>query len=305
MDDIRGSTPADIAAIEELLSLVNLLTAGLTDGGARFFLVEDRGRIVGVGGLEVCGERVALVRSFAVRPGYRGRGIAEALFLRVIEYAERLGVARLYLLTAGAEEYFARRGFSRIGREAAPPAVRETAQFRDSCPASAVLMYRPLRRRRRESDGSDEIGIGLDNDPEENAKLLFDAGYYCAESVLLAVARNEGIDSPLIPAVATGFCSGVSRTSGTCGALTGGIIALNLVHGRDRRGLPVDENYAAVQSLVTGFEAKFGSTNCTALLGCDLGTPEGRQTFRDGQLRTRCREFTGIAARLTASLAKP
>ena len=41
---------------------------------------------------------------------------------------------------------------------------------------------------------------------------LFKSGYFCAESVLLAIAENQGIQSDLIPRIASGFCGGISHT---------------------------------------------------------------------------------------------
>jgi dihydrofolate reductase len=37
--------------------------------------------------------------------------------------------------------------------------------------------------------------------------------------VLLAIAESQGIQPDLIPRIATGFCSGISRTGGMCGAV--------------------------------------------------------------------------------------
>jgi hypothetical protein len=48
---------------------------------------------------------------------------------------------------------------------------------------------------------------------------LFRSGFFCAESVLLAIAESQGIESDLIPRIATGFCSGISRTGGACAEL--------------------------------------------------------------------------------------
>jgi hypothetical protein len=48
---------------------------------------------------------------------------------------------------------------------------------------------------------------------------LFRSGFFCAESVLLAIAESQGIQSDLIPRIATGFYSGISRTDGMCGAV--------------------------------------------------------------------------------------
>lgn len=37
----------------------------------------------------------------------------------------------------------------------------------------------------------------------QRAGEVFESGYYCAESVLLAVAESRGIESELIPRIAT------------------------------------------------------------------------------------------------------
>jgi C_GCAxxG_C_C family probable redox protein len=134
------------------------------------------------------------------------------------------------------------------------------------------------------------------------AEQKFIAGLYCAESVVSTVAENLGIESPLIPGIATGFCSGMARTSGTCGALTGGILGLNLALGRNTSAESVESNYAAVQTLVEKFQENFGSTNCKELLGCNLGTEEGQQAFNAKNLGNRCQKFTGKAAEIAISI---
>jgi len=131
---------------------------------------------------------------------------------------------------------------------------------------------------------------------------LFDKGYYCAEGVLMQIAKENGIESPLIPAIATGFCAGVSRTSGTCGALSGGILALNVVLGRRSERESAEGNFNAVKKLVEEFTFQCGTANCTELLGCDIGTSEGQQHFGKNALWSRCREFVGKATLITQKL---
>jgi C_GCAxxG_C_C family probable redox protein len=77
--------------------------------------------------------------------------------------------------------------------------------------------------------------------------LYFDQGYYCAESVLLAVSDHYGIQSPWIPKIATGFCSGVARTGGLCGAYTGAVMAVNLFSGRETPKTSLEKNFRAVK----------------------------------------------------------
>lgn len=126
--------------------------------------------------------------------------------------------------------------------------------------------------------------MSVDNSLGEDASAGFEAGLYCAESVLKTIADHHKIDSPLIPRIATGFCSGMARTCGTCGAVSGAILAINLVSGRDRADQSVEENYALVTQLVERFRDRFGSTMCDDLLGCDLGSTEGMQQFQEQKL---------------------
>ena len=137
------------------------------------------------------------------------------------------------------------------------------------------------------------------------SEALFRQGLFCAESVLLAVSEEHGIESDLIPRIATGFCSGVARTGGICGAVSGGIMALGLVHGRDDENTAVEAAYERVRDFVARFEAEFGSSNCCELIGCRLDTPDGQAHFRENGLWESCRVFTREAARMAmASLAE-
>lgn len=136
----------------------------------------------------------------------------------------------------------------------------------------------------------------------QEAVRQFREGLYCAESVLLALARRQGIHSPELPAIATGFCSGLGQTAGPCGAVTGAVMGLGLAFGRDSGRKTVDQTYAAVQTLSQRFTEEFGSTNCAELLGCHLGTPEGRHSFNEGKLYRRCMAYTERAADLAAEI---
>ncbi|MDH5711687.1 MAG: C-GCAxxG-C-C family protein [Gammaproteobacteria bacterium] len=135
-----------------------------------------------------------------------------------------------------------------------------------------------------------------------NADENFSAGLYCAESVLLTIADAYDIETELFPKIATAFCSGMSRTCGTCGALTGGILGISSVHGRTGAAESVEKVYKATQELIAGFESEFGSKNCHQLLGCDLGTPEGQETFRKEGLNSRCHAYTIKAAELAVEI---
>ncbi|HUX34919.1 MAG TPA: arsenic resistance N-acetyltransferase ArsN2 [Gemmatimonadaceae bacterium] len=145
---MREARPDDIDAVERLLTDAALPVVGVREALAHpasgFVVAESDGIIVGVGGLETCCDDV-LLRSVAVRPEWRSRGVGRALVTRLIAEAEANGRRALYLLTTTAERYFPSFGFQPVAREAVPEAVRATAEFRDACPATAVAMVRPVQ----------------------------------------------------------------------------------------------------------------------------------------------------------------
>ena len=140
------------------------------------------------------------------------------------------------------------------------------------------------------------------SDVRKSAEEFFASGLYCAESVVLALAKAQGIESDLLPKVATAFCSGMARTCGTCGALTGAIMGVSLALGRSEASQPVQPSYKATQRLIREFEQEFGARDCHVLLGCDLNTPEGQATFRENRLSEHCTKYTGKAAEIAARI---
>ncbi len=111
-----------------------------------------------------------------------------------------------------------------------------------------------------------------------------------------------GIRSDIIPRIATGFCGGIARSNNMCGAVSGAIMAVNLVLGRDLPADSREKDYTVILELLKVFEERFGSTNCGELLGCDLGTPEGLEFFVANKLMKRCLGYTEQAAAMAMSL---
>ena len=97
----------------------------------------------------------------------------------------------------------------------------------------------------------------------------------------------------------------MARTGGTCGAVSGAILGLNLCLGRSEPGAAVDANYAAVQQLLADFEKQFGALNCQPLLdGHHLGTKEGQTAFREQNLFPRCLDYAEAATRLALTISE-
>lgn len=136
-----------VPAYTDLIELLH--AAGLnTDDLSRTALPWFRGcyrsgSLAAAGGLELHGD-TALLRSLAVRPDGRGRGLGRALLDELEALACASGVRDLYLLTETAAEFFARHGYLAAPRDSAPARIRATRQFAELCPDSAVFMHKTL-----------------------------------------------------------------------------------------------------------------------------------------------------------------
>jgi len=131
-------------AVRVLLRTAGLPASDLDPSALPLFLAAwDGGRLVGVVGVEPLGME-GLLRSLAVRPEWRGRGVGRRLVAMAEATARTRGIQALYLLTTTAEAFFARAGYSRLAREAAPGSVQGTTEFRSVCPASAAFMGKRL-----------------------------------------------------------------------------------------------------------------------------------------------------------------
>jgi amino-acid N-acetyltransferase len=145
----RRARPEDRPGAEALLRALELPLAGLDACFPHSWLAEgddpgEGGRpVVGLAGVELYPDG-ALLRSVAVHPDWRGTGLGRALVTRALDTARAGGARDAYLLTTTAERWFPRLGFAPIGRELVPPGVRQSVEFREACPASAVVMHRAL-----------------------------------------------------------------------------------------------------------------------------------------------------------------
>lgn len=140
---VERATAADAPSILRLLRGAGLPLDGVVDHLNTALVVRDGGAIHGCAALEVYADG-ALLRSVAVSPAARGRGVGHRLTEAAIALAESLGQPAVFLLTTTAEEFFPRFGFVRIERAQVPASVQQSLEFRSACPASAIVMRRAL-----------------------------------------------------------------------------------------------------------------------------------------------------------------
>jgi amino-acid N-acetyltransferase len=140
---IAPAAPADLPAILALLDQAGLPEAGLAQHLATALVARSADVLIGSAALELYGD-TALLRSVAVAPGWRGRGIGRALTDAASMLALHHGVRRLVLLTTTAAPWFLAAGWVAVGRDAVDAAARQSVQFTSACPASASVLMRRL-----------------------------------------------------------------------------------------------------------------------------------------------------------------
>lgn len=117
---------------------------------------------------------------------------------------------------------------------------------------------------------------------------LFQEGFNCAEAISAAIVEWHGAGAmgPM-PKVATAFGGGIGGAKcETCGALTGGVIALGWVFGRTQPGADKQKAYALAVEFRTRFLNAFGSTHCQTIL----------DAFGKQENMIECKRMTGMAA---------
>jgi amino-acid N-acetyltransferase len=141
----EAPSPRDETRIKQLLVLCQLPHEDITPEHLRHFMVlKEKGEVIGVVGMEDFG-RFGLLRSLAVDPRWRRRGLASHLTEQAEGYAASLKIEALYLLTMTAEGFFAKRGYEKVERTSVPLPVQETAEFKGLCPVTAVCMFKYLK----------------------------------------------------------------------------------------------------------------------------------------------------------------
>ncbi len=135
----------------------------------------------------------------------------------------------------------------------------------------------------------------------KRAAELFKEGYNCSQSVFGAFAEDFGIDLSLALKLSSGFGGGMGRLRETCGAVTGGIMAISLKYGYNDSAdnKQKAELYGIVQSFVADFKNELGTALCKELLNTKDTSP--KPTIRNEEFygKRPCTRFVALGAYLT------
>jgi amino-acid N-acetyltransferase len=128
---IRPARTSDVSLIRRLIDLYSadgiLLdkpTVTLYEDVQEFLIAEIDGEAVGCGALHVLWADLAEVRTVAVDPACRLKGVGHALLEGLLERARTVGVQRVFCLTFEVK-FFAAHGFKRFTATAVEPGVYE------------------------------------------------------------------------------------------------------------------------------------------------------------------------------------
>ena len=117
---IRPARTSDVRAIRRLVDtyapdrrLLSKATVTLYEAVPEFVVGELDGEVVGCGAVHVMWEDLAEVRTVAVDPSLRGKGVGSVMLQHLLQRARDLGVSRVFCLTFETE-FFGRHGFVEI-----------------------------------------------------------------------------------------------------------------------------------------------------------------------------------------------
>jgi amino-acid N-acetyltransferase len=130
-------------SIEDLLTGEHLPVTDLPATLENFIVALQNNEVVGIAGLEIY-EEYGLLRSVAVKPGYRRQGLAAKLILQIEALALSKRLRSVYLLTETATGYFELKGYMQIIRTEVPIELQRSSEFTHSCPQSAIVMKKVL-----------------------------------------------------------------------------------------------------------------------------------------------------------------
>ncbi|MBN1856353.1 MAG: C-GCAxxG-C-C family protein [Dehalococcoidia bacterium] len=144
------------------------------------------------------------------------------------------------------------------------------------------------------------------------ARKNFSTGYNCSEAVFEAVLSEMDLGLPHeAMRLATGFGGGVGLYGGTCGAITGAVLAVSAVHGRPSapEGDPAEINkkaketfygrpglYRIFNQIPNRIAEKYGETLCGEL------TKQWQKEWLCRDHALKCREIITDAAGIAAEL---
>lgn len=153
----------------------------------------------------------------------------------------------------------------------------------------------------------EEIYEDLDRKVIENLTLCGN----CAQTTFLTLQEQFDLEDGAILKALTPF-PGIALRGETCGAVTGSLMALGLIHGRDKENLNDWQAYLKslppTRRFCRRFEEELGSTMCGHIVEAEFGQPfdladpvEAMQWMNCGAIE-KCGAVIGKGVRIAAEI---
>ena len=126
--------------------------------------------------------------------------------------------------------------------------------------------------------------------------------YNCCESVLLTLSEYLGVESDLVPKIATGVGAGFSLNGLTCGAITGAAMAIGIKYGRRNNEENPQAAWSRVNKFIEGFKERWGAVTCRELTHLDVKTAEGMKEYLKSVHDYACTERVKFAVKKATEL---
>ena len=133
----RKARRSDAAAIYDLIAtyaaegiLLPRTKENVEEHLSTFLILEERSKLIGCVSLENYGPDLAEVRSLAINPQIRGRGLGGKLVEFALAEARRKKIVRVFAVTH-APDFFVRQGFATSSRHAVPEKIERDCR---TCP---------------------------------------------------------------------------------------------------------------------------------------------------------------------------
>ena len=141
---------------------------------------------------------------------------------------------------------------------------------------------------------------------ETVAGEYFKQGLNCAECVFQSCLDMQNVNLPKeVISLASGFGGGMGQTRNTCGAITGAILALSALKGRNpfeketpkERIQQIQQVYVPFKEMVQEIEQHYGTLICK-----ELSAPHG--DFAGKERKKNCKQVISYCAGLGAKYAQ-
>lgn len=136
--NIVPASQNNFSAAIGLLKKNNLPTEDLNPA-KHLFVVEEDDKVVATIAVEY-DHHNALLRSLSVAKEKRNSGIGRMLVEFIEDLVQKQGVQTIYLLTTTASDFFLKRAYKIIDRNAVPEFIKTTNEYSVLCPLSSTLM---------------------------------------------------------------------------------------------------------------------------------------------------------------------